>query len=83
MCAAVLLRRHLTIKSTTSKSSKTSTTLHLLGQQGLIRGRYREGHFNLSQPRRLFESWMSVGRSIFHAHIWHRSILMMFLMLVC
>ena len=79
----VLLRRNLTIKSRKSSSLKTSTTLRLFGQQGLVRGRYRQGHFNLPIPRRLFEYWTSLEWSILHAHIWHRSIFMTFLTLPC
>ena len=33
----------LTKKSRNSKSSKASTTVHLLERQGLVRGRYRQG----------------------------------------
>ena len=52
MCATVVLRRNLTIKSKNSKSQKTSPTVHLLGQQGPVHARYRErGEFRTRRRR--------------------------------
>ena len=75
MCASVLLRRNLTTNSGNTKSSKSSTTHHLLKQQGLVFGRCRQSHFNLLEPRCLFEYWTSLERSTSHAHM-HRLILL-------
>ena len=66
-----------------SATVMTSTTLLRLGQQSLVRGRYRDGHFNLPAPQRLYECWTSSELSALHAHVCHQSILMTFLTGFC